>query len=174
MAEERDTGDRGVKIFEETPRISKRRIEKKSGKVDRLARAIYPHLSSPPSFHFGSRRDNRATVARRDSGGLILDRFRSYSIVLVLSTIDPESRQLYVVVYMSYEFIKCVCAYIDMHAYACVRRSRDTRDRGSNYYYYHNHLRGRKLKSWFVCQIKGANVAFSLENRKSVSNVPGE
>lgn len=58
----------------------RRRIGKKSGKAGRLALAIYPHLSPPPSFHFGSRRDNRATVARRDSGGLILDRFRSYSI----------------------------------------------------------------------------------------------
>jgi len=79
-AESIETRGRGVKIFEETPRISRRRIGKKSEKVDRLAPTIYPHLSPPPSFHFGSRRDNRATVARRDSGGLILDRFRSYSI----------------------------------------------------------------------------------------------
>lgn len=35
---------------------------------------------SLPSFHFSLRWDNGTTVARRDSAGLILDRFRSYSI----------------------------------------------------------------------------------------------
>jgi len=62
-----------------------------------------------------------------------------------------------------------VCVLICRRARA--QRSRD--HRRSNYYYYHNHLharRFRKLKSWFVCQIKGTNVTFSLENRKSVSN----